>query len=238
MTPPAIYTLDAGNSSEKLVLWEGNSPKNFVEMGHPSKHDIVIYSSVVDQPIIPQAPRTKEIKQSSFDSFGKMPSEYGKEAGIDRLLFAYIAYHSYLEGKDDIALLVDAGTFCTMDLVDSKKGFLGGLILPGIKLINNCYKEGNQLPFAQLIDNTLGYPFTNTKDTLASSSYFSLASNIFHICNLNKPNKVILTGGDALRLSAHLNDLNISVEIDEFAVHRGLYQYYQEELGQETRDMK
>ena len=239
MTAPAIYTLDAGNSSEKLVLWEKNSPKSFVEKGHPSKNDIVIYSSVVDRPTLPQTLKTKEVKQLSFKNFGKMPSEYGKKAGIDRLLFAYYAYHSFIEGKSSRILLVDAGTFCTMDLIDSTRGFLGGIILPGIKLINSCYTQGNQLPLVQgPADNTLHYPFKSTEETLASSSIFSLASNIFHICSLSKPNKVLLTGGNASQLATQLNELNIPLEIDEFAVHRGLYLYYQEELGQETRDMK
>jgi pantothenate kinase type III len=71
--------------------------------------------------------------------FQTMPVNYTNSIGIYRLLVAFPIYE-----KQIAALVIDAGTFTTVDYVD-ETGFKGGVILPGLELLQNCYTSGNNL---------------------------------------------------------------------------------------------
>ena len=238
MTKSTIYTLDAGNSSEKLVQWMSGAPVSFVSIAHPSKLDTIVFSTVKHRPLLPEVNTILEIKQIGLDFFGTMPTNYGKTAGIDRLLFAYDVYNDLIKDNISKVLLVDVGTFCTIDIVTTN-GFQGGTIVPGLQLLNRCFDHGKLLeqPTA-LPTSSLSYPFKSTDETLRSSSTHLLVSNISHVFRLENPQKVIITGGDALHIIPHLNELQIPLEHEPFAGHKGLYRYYKEEFGQQARDMK
>ena len=64
--------------------------------------------------------------------------------GTDRLVAAYAATE-LLPGKDRI--VIDSGTAITIDVVNRQNEFLGGTIMPGIKLmLTSLFKGTDQLP--------------------------------------------------------------------------------------------
>lgn len=121
--------------------------------------------------------------------FAGMPVNYAKTLGEDRLIEAYYCYK-----KDKVpTLLIDAGTFVTMDVI-SENGFLGGYIIPGTEAYFSAYNKGEQLK-----DVPLKLHFTHTlpTDTAAAitESYSAFAALAKSLMSEHKIKKIILTGG-------------------------------------------
>lgn len=121
--------------------------------------------------------------------FAGMPVDYAKTLGEDRLIEAWYAFK-----KEKIpTLIIDAGTFVTMDIVNAN-GFQGGYIIPGTEAYFSTYGHGEQLK-----DVTLKLHFTHTlpKETAQAitesySAFAALARKLIQEQNIKK---VILTGG-------------------------------------------
>src|SRR5690606_20309628 len=60
-----------------------------------------------------------------------MPIHYTESLGEDRLIAAFNTFKNHSQEK---ILVIDSGSFTTVDLV-TKNGFMGGYILPGKKLL-------------------------------------------------------------------------------------------------------
>lgn len=68
--------------------------------------------------------------------------------GVDRLLNVCAAYHIY----NKAAMVVDLGTALTIDVVDDKKRFLGGIIAPGMGMSTRALKRYTaQLPQVEIV---------------------------------------------------------------------------------------
>lgn len=226
-----LFTIDAGNTNTTVYKWSDQVPtKSSIE--NIKKSDISIISNVGSSKLFIHGQKTF-IEQNSLETFGSMPSLYGEQAGVDRLLFAYSNYqkHKTLPNFGKI-LLIDSGTFLTLDIISSS-GFEGGVIVPGANLFNENFNKGTQLtkPTA-LYSNDVSYPFTSTVDTLQNASAFYLESVILNaIKYCPRIEKIVVTGGGANTVKDTLRDSAIPVEIQHNAVHLGLFQFYQNELG-------
>lgn len=77
--------------------------------------------------------------------FAGMGVNYAKTLGEDRLIQAFFAFKKY---KQEI-LLLDAGTFLTMDVI-TKDGFVGGYIIPGLENYNSLFSLGEQLKATEI----------------------------------------------------------------------------------------
>ena len=64
-----------------------------------------------------------------------------KEVGVDRVLNALAAFSIYRKS----AIIVDAGTATTIDLVSEKGAYLGGIILPGLGISAEALSEKTAL---------------------------------------------------------------------------------------------
>ncbi|HCG76519.1 MAG: pantothenate kinase [bacterium (Candidatus Ratteibacteria) CG_4_10_14_3_um_filter_41_18] len=64
-----------------------------------------------------------------------------KEVGVDRVLNALAAFSVYRKP----AIIVDAGTATTLDLVSEKGAYLGGIILPGLRISAEALAEKTAL---------------------------------------------------------------------------------------------
>ncbi len=101
------------------------------------------------------------------------------------------------------AIIVDAGSAITVDIIKNKK-HLGGLILPGLKKFENVYNQ---------ISSKLNYEI-NTKVNLDkiplcthdAISYSILKSIILPIKELALKQQIILTGGDGEFLSRYFEN--------------------------------
>ncbi len=104
----------------------------------------------------------------------KICIEEGEKLGSDRI--ANICYAYSLSQK--FQLVIDMGTALTIDVIDGKGDFLGGIIYPGIPLLANClYQSTEKLPLVE-IAKTKSIIGVNTEKEIITGIY---NGNIFII---------------------------------------------------------
>lgn len=121
--------------------------------------------------------------------FAGMPVNYSNTLGEDRLIEAFYAFKTDKRST----LLIDAGTFVTIDVIN-ENGFQGGYILPGENLYFKTFSHGEQLK---------NVPWKRTSEielpmdtTLAISSGYSAFIFLAHeILKKYQIDKILLTGG-------------------------------------------
>ncbi len=139
----------------------------------------------------------------------KLKKTYTKYIDLEK----YLVFETFYKGMGldrkvaclniDNAVIVDAGSAITVDIIKDKK-HLGGLILPGLKNYENVYSQ---------ISSKLEYEL-NTKVNLDkiplcthdAISYSILKSIILPIKEIAKDKKIILTGGDGKFLSRYFKN--------------------------------
>ena len=150
------------------------------------------------------------VSQTNTTQFLNMPVRYSESLGQDRLCTAY-CYYSQSSGAKQSSLILDAGTFLTVDLVDTHLGFCGGYILPGLKLYFNSYARGDKLPvlnpslMGQLDLEEIPH---DTNTAIFTSYLFPLKTMLTSLILKYQPNQILLTGGDAAALSKVLEKEN------------------------------
>jgi len=137
-------------------------------------------------------------------------SKYYKSMGIDRI-FAVEATSN--------AIVIDAGSAITVDVVREGK-FMGGFIYPGVKAMNNAYKN---------ISSALSYEFNFDLDltTLPKNSQDAISYGFFktlysEVTSYNLP--IVLTGGYA----QELKKIFIDAIIDENLIFSGMKKIIEE----------
>ncbi len=131
--------------------------------------------------------------QSLAEGYGvRNGYQYPENLGVDRWL-ALVAARNYFPFS---VCIVDCGTAVTVDFLNQDGMHLGGLILPGLKLMRSSLAR--KTAELELINQE--YPVRladNTEAAIYSGTLFSIAGLIEHVM-LNKPDfQLILTGGDA-----------------------------------------
>lgn len=124
--------------------------------------------------------------------------ESPKEVGTDRIIRAVGASNSY----DGDLLVVSASSITTIDYINAKKEFLGGLILPGIDLFEDALRrQSAKLPQVEIkkADKILG---NNTVTSIQTGIYKAYQNAVFGIVDEimsdykleNKNTQIIVTG--------------------------------------------
>lgn len=155
------------------------------------------------------------------------------QLGVDRWASIVGAWHRY---RDDV-VVVDAGTAMTVDLVRATGEHLGGLIVPGLALQQSTLGSdtadiaGFIAAGAEVTD--AGWFGRNTGSAVGRGALFALIAVIEKSCASfphpesdagNMP-RLVLTGGDAERLSALLS---IAHDLRPHLVIEGLHQLVSE----------
>ena len=118
--------------------------------------------------------------------------KYYKTMGIDRIMCC--------EAVED-ALIVDAGSAITVDLVRNAK-HQGGYICPGLSAMEKTYKNiSPRLDVSLNFDIDLATMPKNTEDAI---SFGIIAPMVSYIRELADKLPIIITGGDAEKLHAFL----------------------------------
>lgn len=148
------------------------------------KIDDVIISSVVPELDKTYATIGEYIigKSPTFISAGlkigiNIKCDNPKDVGSDRIIRAVGARDRF---KDDL-IIISASTITTIDYINSKKEFVGGLIMPGINLFQeSLFKESAKLPQVEIIksDKILG---KTTTSAMQNGIYFAYKSAIISI---------------------------------------------------------
>jgi type III pantothenate kinase len=133
--------------------------------------------------------------------------EHPRRVGIDRLLDAVAANSRRRPGVP--AVIVDAGSAVTVDSVDGDGAFVGGAILPGVRLMALALHEHTALlPLIQ-VSSVPPVPGTSTPAAMAAGIFWSVAGGVRALVELlaeqagTRPD-VFLTGGDGPLLHAAL----------------------------------
>ena len=151
----------------------------------------------------------------------RIPSQVGQ----DRLVNAYAGLKMFGSGL----IILDFGTAITFDIVSKKAEYIGGLIVPGLKLMQEALnKRTALLPYVELA-RPIEIIGRDTVSSIRAGIVYGVASLCDGIINqlLRKECrgfKVIATGGDAHLIkpySAHLST------IEDFLIFKGLAFIYQ-----------
>ena len=138
--------IDVGNTSLKAVLWE-NGQIQPCDINNISWQQItvVIYACVGRSELLKQL--LAQAKTHNIDCFeATVSSELGGlrcayqqvgNLGIDRWLALISGYTLY---PNMAAIVVDAGTATTIDVLNNDGQHLGGWILPGLDLMTSSLK--------------------------------------------------------------------------------------------------
>jgi type III pantothenate kinase len=128
--------------------------------------------------------------------------------GHDRLLNALAARREAAP-----AVVVDAGTAVTVDLVDAAGAFAGGTIFPGVGMMaRSLHQFTASLPKIEVAEATPPIPGTATEPAMAAGIWWAIVGGVRAILaeygrGPKSPRKILLTGGDAELLLPGLTDL-------------------------------
>jgi type III pantothenate kinase len=156
---------------------------------------------------------TPEFLQSNHSACG-VQNGYSQphQLGVDRWLAMLAAWHYF---HCPLAIF-DCGSAFTVDVIDATGQHLGGLITPGLSLLQEAYQRGTRNG-KDLVFNNLGADFLSPsnmlgKDTqtgITFGSYLLLINFIKQFSQelgkrFGMDVKLLLTGGDAEALKPHL----------------------------------
>ncbi len=128
----------------------------------------------------------------------KIPNRYGNpaEVGMDRLVDAVGAYQRY----GGPLVIVDFGTATTFNAVDRDGGYLGGAIMPGIRIsMKALFERTAKLPRVEMIDPGVVIG-KNTVQSMQSGAFYGYSGAVMNIASLMKKElgpdtKLVVTGG-------------------------------------------
>ncbi|HEY7309312.1 MAG TPA: type III pantothenate kinase [Gemmataceae bacterium] len=185
---------DANAWDEQTHRWELSSPRMWVVAGvHPQRRTSFV-----------------EYAQNRGDSVhvlitaSSLPLrvllEKPDHAGIDRLLDAVAANSRRAAGR--AAVIVDAGSAVTVDALDENGAFLGGAILPGLRLMAAALHEHTALlPQIDVPRARPEWPGKSTIGAMEAGIFWAVAGGVwasidnYEVETAGLP-QVFLTGGD------------------------------------------
>lgn len=153
--------------------------------------------------------------------FAGMPVNYAKTLGEDRLIQAFYCFKKYKQST----LLIDAGTFTTMDVITSK-GFEGGYIIPNLINYFSTFENGEQLKNMDLNQN-LSADLPHGTIEAMRDSYLAFAALAQNLIIEHKIQNILLTGGQSSLWKQFFENLKLSgiVQEEPSLIHSAL-QYW------------
>lgn len=150
------------------------------------------------------------VKQLSFQDFPIVPRVAAPErVGVDRLAAAVAA--NQLRRSDTPAIVIDAGSAITVDLVAADGAFEGGAIVPGFRMGAEALYGADLLPLAMLEPNDLPPPALgkDTRGAIHSGLFWGAVGAVRELvgrmsAELGSAPQVFVTGGDLRQLANHL----------------------------------
>jgi len=117
------------------------------------------------------------------------------QVGQDRLVNARSAYELYGKG----AIIVDFGTAITIDVINKKREYIGGVIAPGVEVSLSALSEKASLLPRVSLERPKGILGKETKDSMINGAVYGFGSLcdgiIQRLSRYCKRGRVIATGG-------------------------------------------
>ena len=214
-----MFYLDAGNTTVKLARPTPTGWDRIATFRHNDMETLrarldgqpAIGCSVVDA-VSAALPEVRWLSRADIPA-GRIRYATPETLGLDR----FVACHGAWEHVGGAAVVIDAGTAVTIDLIDASGVFLGGVITPGLGILESALRTG--APALPAVPRELSgtYPPQSTSDALKAGLLETWTAGIVHhIRQLHafEPDaKVVLTGADAPLLAA-LGDIRPDLLFD------------------------
>jgi type III pantothenate kinase len=202
------------NRSALIQLWRDIASPNQLAISCVSTSQLFDLVVVTVNELWPRIPVVRVL--SKTQGFGVINAyQEPEKLGVDRWLSLIAGYDRYRKAL----CIVGCGTAITLDRVDASGRHLGGLISPGLRLM----KEALALNTENLGLNEIPYPFglATFTDAAIYNGVLSAACGFIEHALKSQPDapQLLLTGGDAETISAHLS---MPAIIDPDLVFRGL----------------
>ena len=161
-----------------------------------------------------------------------MPVHYASTLGHDRRAAHEIFNEYFVLGPDNHsckAVLIDSGTFTTVDLITAQ-GFEGGHIIPGLHLLANLFEKGAKLSALSLDQLISFYP---RKRELPQTTPHAMGLGIWQMQEgflrqwflQHHPDKIILTGGQAQTLHPLIQEIMAELYPSHIVIRPHLIHY-------------
>ena len=251
-----ILVIDIGNTRTKWALaddsgkfspWEVCLNANISKAVFPTAQaQSAVIANVAGEAMAQQIalllqPLKLHYISASTDACG-VKNSYQSTLGADRWAALVAAWHI----TKHATVVVNAGTAITIDCIGKDGAFLGGTIMPGLRLMHESLSKNTaQLRFDEASINDVSADFpANTQEGIELGCLNAVAGAIYLMQKkLEKHSgwlpKLIISGGDALKIAKLLNTpiLNISAKqviITENLVLQGLVLLFKEISAKET----
>jgi type III pantothenate kinase len=237
----AMLLLDAGNSALKLRQVEQGRDFRFDWGADWLWQDLSdVFDSLGEQPawlasVAPPAtrarveaswnalyPRRPMRRLHSLPALGELTNAYRdpQQLGVDR----WLALVAAARLTDADALVIDAGSAITLDLLSRRDGHLGGAILPGLNTDpERFYRMFPQIDFSDPEFRPAQRPGRSTRECLHPVGGRSLLPHLNHLLEqwggLLEAPELMITGRDAGTLAV---DLSLPARIVPDLVFRGM----------------
>jgi type III pantothenate kinase len=217
-----LLAIDIGNSSTKLGVFDNETlikrltiptiRSKTAEQIHESLQDEITgqFSAIVISSVVPELndsfrhlgetyfQQTPVFVQNNFN-FGLAVKYVPPEnLGVDRIIAAFAAAEIYRRP----VIVCDFGTATTIDAVNSRSDYLGGIITPGMSTLSEAlFIKTSKLPRVEIRKpaSVIGNSTVGSIQSGIFYGYIGLTEGILRrmIAELGEPAKVIATGGFA-----------------------------------------
>lgn len=246
-----LLAIDIGNSTTKLGVFDNESlitrltiptirDKTADEINASVQEELnQIFSAVIISSVVPEL--NDAFRQFSENYFNLQPvfvdNTFGfgfeikynppENAGADRLVAAFAAVEKY--GKPII--VCDFGTATTIDVVNSKNEYLGGIITPGMNTLSDAlFMKTSKLPRVELKkpESVIGNSTVSAIQSGIFYGYIGLTEGILQrmIDELGAKPKIVVTGGFAKLIAENCDLIEI---VDENLMLEGLRLLYEKQ---------
>lgn len=235
-----LLTIDQGNSTAKTVVFRADKPVDVRRFDSLRLEDLegivahwqpeaIVYCAVghVDARLVeslrcfPDA----EVMVVTHATPLPVPVRYATPStlGLDRVCAAIGAATLF---PGEAALVVDAGTAVTLDVVGSDGAFMGGNIAPGLRMrLKALHDFTKALPEVKP-DGPLPPFGTDTDTAIRAGVAGGLLAEIRHCAaeakRLYGARRIVITGGDAPLIAEYLKNDNLAIDVAETLTAEGL----------------
>lgn len=230
-----VITVDNGNTNPHVGIFEKGKLSSIIPLNEfsPLPDDSIIASDVGAPLSLKLSFNLKEKRHTKgHPAFFEMPVHYSETLGDDRLIAGYYIFKKL--NPNESALVIDAGTFITIDVVSSK-GFEGGYIFPGVRTFLSSYGKGAHLPVLSENQKVKMEELPHsTEEAILGAKDIYLSSILKGIVTQTMPSKIFITGGTGELIELKMKELNLKVplERDPHLIHSALFLIHQALLHQ------
>ena len=150
------------------------------------------------------------------ERFAGMPVHYAKTLGEDRLITAFWCYKNLKKPT----LIIDSGTYLTMDVV-TDKGFIGGYIIPSYDKYLKTFSEGENLKDVTLTES-INLALPQTTEEAMSAGYHSFCALAEKLIKQFGLQTIMITGGKDLLWKEWARSQDSEVIIAPHLIHQSL----------------